>query len=140
MGTYNCTLTVTNAFGNASFPFTLDITGTPQITAVTPLGGEEGALVTFGATVSGPGTLTYAWDFGGGAAPNTSAAVAPQVTLGAAGSYNATLDVTNEYGSASFPFTLTVTPKTQKPPLELWYFTMQNLLPDQGLRTANATC
>jgi len=64
--------------------------------------------LSFSATVSGIEPLSYAWDFGGGATPDTTSESSPTVTLADAGVYAATLTVTNAYGEASFPFTLTV--------------------------------
>jgi len=80
----------------------------PDITDAQPQSGVEGAEVTFGATVTGTEPFTYAWDFGGGATPNTSTEASPTVTLGSAGTYDASLTVTNDYGEDSFPFTLVV--------------------------------
>ncbi|MBN2082849.1 PKD domain-containing protein [bacterium] len=80
----------------------------PEITDVQPSGGHTGESETFTATVTGTEPLTYAWDFGGGATPNTSTAVAPEVTLGAVGDYSASLTVTNEGGADTFDFNLVV--------------------------------
>ena len=79
------------------------------ITAVQPSTTITGATATFTATVTGTAPLTYAWDFGGGATPNESTAASPSVVLGAAGSYNGTVTVSNTYGApAVYNFTLTV--------------------------------
>jgi len=80
----------------------------PIIYEVTPTSGYQHEEYTFSAVVSGAAPLTYAWDFGGGAEPNTPSAISPTVTLADAGEYEAILTVTNSYGEASFPFTLTV--------------------------------
>ena len=81
----------------------------PIIYEVTPTEGYQHEECTFTATVTGAEPLTYAWDFGGGANPDTSYDISPTVTLSDAGEYEASLTVTNAYGEASFPFTLTVT-------------------------------
>jgi PKD repeat protein len=107
----------------------------PGITSVSPASGTEGSIVTFSAVVSGTPPLTYAWDFGGAAAPNTSSLADPQVTLGSPELYDCSLTVTNAYGEASFPFQFEVTEDTQEP-LELWYFQMVNLLPDDNVTSA----
>ncbi len=93
-----------------------DITGIPSnvvsvvpvIHSVSPLAGAAGTEVTFIAEIDGLLPLTYAWDFGGGATPNTSNDSEPTVTLGAAGSYSASLIVANAYGADDCDFTLNV--------------------------------
>ena len=64
--------------------------------------------MTYSADVSGSTPLTYAWDFGGGATPNTSSLAAPQVTFGTAGTYNGQLTVNNSFGSDVFDFQIRV--------------------------------
>ncbi len=80
----------------------------PVIYGVTPTSGYQHEEYTFTATASGQEPLTYAWDFGGGASPNTSSDISPTVTLADAGVYSATLTISNSYGPTTFPFTLTV--------------------------------
>ena len=80
----------------------------PIIYDVTPLSGYQHEEYTFTATASGQAPLTYAWDFGGGASPNTSSDISPTVTFSDAGEYAASLTISNSYGPATFPFTLTV--------------------------------
>ncbi len=80
----------------------------PIIYQVSPTEGYQHEEYTFSATFSGVEPLTYAWDFGGGAEPDTSSDPSPTVTLADAGEYEASLTVTNAYGEASFPFALTV--------------------------------
>jgi len=80
----------------------------PVIYEVTPTSGYQHEECTFTATVSGAEPLTYTWDFGGGATPDTSSESSPTVTLADAGEYEATLTVTNAYGSANYPFTLII--------------------------------
>jgi outer membrane protein assembly factor BamB len=80
----------------------------PVILSVTPQTGASGARVLFRTQISGSAPLTCIWDFGGGATPNTSEGDMPDVTLGDAGSYNASLTVTNDYGSDNFRFLLYV--------------------------------
>ncbi len=83
----------------------------PVVQSVAPAGGYSGENVTYGATVSGQEPLSYAWDFGGGATPNTSSAVSPTVTLGAEGTYNASLTLSNVSSSDTYDFTLIVEPQ-----------------------------
>jgi len=117
-------------------PSNMVTAGAPQVSAVQPLSGQSGAQVICTAALSGTTPFTYAWDFGGGASPNASNLAMPQVTLAAEGTYNCSLSVTNAFGNASFPFTLTVSGTPPPAQLELWYYTMMNLLPDQGLADA----
>jgi|GEM_PF-5053052 len=85
--------------------------GPPEITAVSPTGGESGAQVTFIPTISGATPDSYSWDFGGGATPNTSVAPTPTVTLGAPGIYQASLTVSGSSKSIDvFGFDLQVIP------------------------------
>ncbi|MBN2081424.1 PKD domain-containing protein [bacterium] len=81
----------------------------PEVTDVQPQGGITGDDVTFVATVTGT-PATYSWNFGGGATPNTSSAVSPTVTLGAPGTYNASVTVSSgaKAGGGQFDFQLEV--------------------------------
>jgi PKD repeat protein/C1A family cysteine protease len=80
----------------------------PLPTDVYPVRGANNHSYTFTATVlAGPAT-GYVWDFGGGATPNTTSDAAARVTLGAPGTYNAEVTVSNAYGSDSYPFQLKV--------------------------------
>ncbi len=83
----------------------------PKVLSVAPAGGYTGQELTLGAEIEGQEVLTYTWDFGGGASPNTSSAVAPQVTLGAQGSYSAQLTLSNALGTDMYSFTLSVGPR-----------------------------
>lgn len=86
-------------------------TGTAaDATAVAPSGGMSGDQVSFSATITGTAPITYAWDFGGGATPNTSSATSPTVTLGAEGTYSAKVTVDNAFGEVdTYAFSLVVT-------------------------------
>jgi thermitase len=103
--------TITEADGAAiGYNWGIGATGV-DVTAVQPLSALTGAQVAVSATVTGSGQLTYAWDFGGGGVPDTSALPAPTITAGAPGDYPATVTVTNEFGSDTFDFTFTVEPR-----------------------------
>jgi len=109
-GVYDtCSVTVANDAGEDTFPFTLTIGNPPEVTEVAPLTGASGSLVLFSATVTGDAPLIYSWDFGGGADPDTSSDVEPEVTLGAPDTYDASLAVSNSFGQDFFGFTLEVT-------------------------------
>ncbi len=110
-GLYYASLTVTNAAGSDVFDFTLDVTSAPvapAVSSVSPTSGTAGSQVQFGVSISGTPPFTYAWDFGGGASPNTSSNSSPSVTLEGAGLYSASLSVTNAYGSDTYNWDLTV--------------------------------
>ena len=83
-------------------------TNEPVIYEVNPTEGYQHEECTFSATVTGAEPREYAWDFGGGASPDNSSESSPTVMLADAGEYAASLTVTNADGSASYPFTLTV--------------------------------
>lgn len=80
----------------------------PAISFVSLVSGEVGTQKTVTAGVSGSAS-SYAWDFGGGATPNTSSSSSPTVTLGAAGNYSGHVTVGNSAGSTDFTFQFTVT-------------------------------
>ncbi|MCB1185899.1 hypothetical protein KDL29_01925 [bacterium] len=82
----------------------------PFIRDVLPLSGRSESLIQFSADVIGNGTLTYAWDFGGGAVPNTSTEPSPTVVLTGDDIYDATLEVTGANGTATYEFQLVVDP------------------------------
>ncbi len=109
-GPYNASVTVTNEFGSDSLDFTLDVLSqAPNVTDITPISGVTGTDITPVATITGKPPFTdYSWNFGGGATPNTSSAVSPTITLGAMGNYDASLSVTNAFGTDVHDFTLTV--------------------------------
>jgi len=109
VGEYEAQLTVTSVFGEDVFPFMLTVSpAPPEIISVSPTEGTETYEVQFTAEVTGSGPFTYAWDFGGGATPDTSDEAAPTVTLGDVSEYSASLTVINAAGDDTFPFTLTV--------------------------------
>jgi PKD repeat protein/C1A family cysteine protease len=80
----------------------------PVVSEVSPLQGDEGEEVTFSATMIGTAPVTYAWDFGGGATPNTSTDANPVVTLTTEGSYNCSVEVSNAFDTTTYSFTLDV--------------------------------
>jgi len=110
-GEYECSLTVSNAFGSHEYPFMV-ATGSPaEIVTVAIPGPEEcntGENAQFVVEVDGTLPITIAWDFGGGAVPNTSDETQPIVTLGPAGEFTASLAVSNAFGSDLHPFDLNV--------------------------------
>ncbi|OPX23272.1 MAG: hypothetical protein B1H03_02105 [Planctomycetales bacterium 4484_113] len=112
---HDASVTAENEAGEDTFGFELTVTPPPQppqIADVQPRSGIEGNEVVFTATVSGDEPITYLWDFDGGANPNTPETSGPQVKveLLAADSYEASLTAENAAGSATFPFTLEVSP------------------------------
>ncbi len=128
-GDYNCTLEVTNAAGPTIFDFTVTVGAPPNATAVNPTGGVSGEDVQFTVTATGDAPLTYAWDFGGGATPDTSTDESPTVNLGAAGVYDtASVTVTNSYGESFLGFDLVVTPVGMPPDITI-------VTPTSGMET-----
>jgi len=122
-GTYTVTLTATDSTNSDSDTFSYTFTVNPDTTPpsaddVNPKTGESGATVQFTPTLSGTPPDTYSWDFGGGATPDTPTDPSPSVTLGAVGSYSASLTVTNANGSDTFDFTLEVTDPADAPDIQ----------------------
>jgi len=73
----------------------------PSITSIYPPGNAtSGQSGQFSAIVSDSPTR-YAWDFGGGASPNSSTAMTPSVTFGAPGDYTVSLTVSNDSGTSA---------------------------------------
>ncbi|MCD6282042.1 hypothetical protein J7J84_00330, partial [bacterium] len=82
-------LAVLGRFGSDVYGFPIEIKEemAPIIDSVSPSPAEGDAedKLTFSADVRGSEPLAYAWDFGGGATPNTSSDESPTVTLGTPG-------------------------------------------------------
>ena len=98
-----------------STPVPAPSTNPPDITGVSPTSAVEGQSVTFSASATGGAATSWSWDFGGGATPNTSTSASPTVTIGSAGSYDASVTASNEDGSDTFTFPLTVNPGSIPP-------------------------
>ncbi len=109
-GVHSASLTVTNTGGSDVFEFEYEVgPKPPEIDSVMPLSGLKSQPVTFEAAVTGSAPMTYVWNFGGGALPNTSSDESPEVALSSVkGVYSANLTVSNAYGNAEFPFELIV--------------------------------
>ncbi len=86
---------------------------------------------TINSYVVGSGNITYNWNFGGGATPNTSTLPSPTITPGAAGHYNASLTITSEYGTDYKAFPLDI---VEKPPIEI----ILDIKPRVGLAPLNS--
>lgn len=104
----------------------------PEIASVSPLTGASGAIVRFNANATGTLPFTYEWNFGGGATPNTSTDAEPLVTLGAGGTYNGSVTITNSLGNDSLDFSLNVTAAGDAPDIT-W------IDPTYGLTGTNLT-
>jgi PKD repeat protein len=120
LGPHDCTLTASDSVSGDSdvFQFTFEVlpsTAPPAVTDVSPTFGPAGTDVTFTASFSGNPPDTYSWDFGGGATPNTTTDVSPLVTLGAIGTYSASVTLTNANGSDTFNFDLEVVDPNSAP-------------------------
>jgi PKD repeat protein len=109
-GSFDCSVTAANAAGDMTYHFTLNVGAVrpPFIASAGPATAESTAMVQFSAHNTGGQVDTWAWDFGGGCSPGTSAAEQPLVQAGAVGQYNGSVTATNASGSHTFNFTLTV--------------------------------
>jgi hypothetical protein len=128
-GTYSCILTVTNAFGSDTFPFTLTVAAPQQPELIepffiTPLDGIPAPVLVSGEDYGVYGSATagavdlqdgygrpeavWDWNFGGGSTPaadlNSQEYGYVNVTLGAPGTYHGTVTMTNGAGSDSIDF------------------------------------
>ncbi len=88
--------------------------GSPEVLSISPAGGATAAEVRFTASVAGSSAITYKWDFGGAAVPDTSQDAAPMVVLGKVGRYKASLTVKNGLGQSRYDFDLFVSGLTLK--------------------------
>jgi PKD repeat protein len=77
----------------------------PVVLSVSPTECIQGVPIILSAALQNPAD-SYSWNFGGGATPDTSTAVTPEVTPAAAGVYSATLTVANSYGQDVFSYKL----------------------------------
>jgi PKD repeat protein len=115
-GTYNCLVVVTNQYGGDVYPFELVVNGIKPL--IDPLlnrnSGYNGDVFNISADVTG-NELSYEWNFGGGASPNTSTAASPQITLAGPGRYEGSLIVSNESGSDTLLFELISIDGSNKP-------------------------
>jgi len=124
-GEYDGSVTATNAIGEDTFDFHYEVIHlgvAPEITSVSPTSGSPGQEVTFTATVTGDEPITYDWDFGGGANPNTPQTDMPDVTVTlseTATDYPASLTATNAAGSDNYPFTLHISSVNHPPTVEV---------------------
>lgn len=109
----------------------------PSIVSVQPLTGDKNAPLSLVAVVNGTQPLSYEWQFGADASPNVSYEPSPTVTFSTVKVHDCTLTVTNAYGEDTYNFSVDVK-ETAKPPLELWYFQMVNLLPAGAVDNALA--
>lgn len=112
VGTYNCSLTASNAFGSDQFDFSFEVTDVqgeaPVIVSVDPLSGETGAEITFTPTYTGT-VETWDWQFGAAASPDSSPDENPLVTLGAPGTYECSVTASNSFGNDTLNFNFEVT-------------------------------
>lgn len=111
-GTYTCLVRAANSYGSQDFYFQLEVEkATPNITEVTLSTDFALRMCTFTAVNTGEPATTWAWDFGGGATPNTSTAVSPNVRLAKPGTYTGTVTASNEGGSNQYEFQFTTVTK-----------------------------
>ncbi|HYE79885.1 MAG TPA: hypothetical protein VEI97_18020 [bacterium] len=90
--------------------YSLGLSPGPRLEGVALSDDESGQPCSFTvANIGGPVT-TWRWRFDRGASPETSAAEAPAVTLGEAGTYAGSVTAWGPGGSHTLPFTFTVIP------------------------------
>ena len=80
----------------------------PQISSAAPESGTAGASLAASCINGGGAADSFSWDFGGGASPNTSTLQAPEIELGAAGTYNCTLTLANAAGTDDYAWQLVI--------------------------------
>jgi PKD repeat protein len=118
-GEYQCSVSASNSHGESSLDFTLNVQAppAPQIEyvvtwAASVISGEQGQFgVGFVSEALGdadPAVWQYEWDLGAGATPRFSSAFSPQATLGAPGTYQGSVTVSNMSGSATKDFSYKV--------------------------------
>ncbi|MEN9593552.1 MAG: hypothetical protein RLY23_35 [Actinomycetota bacterium] len=137
-GTFTATLTVKDPLGQtsvATMPITVttNLAPTARVTA-TPTAGTFPLVVAFsGATSTDPeaGALTYAWTFGTGTTASTL--VSPSFTYTAAGTFTATLSVTDPRGLKSTAATIKI---VVTKPMDISAFTITGV---KGTTTSTAT-
>lgn len=115
-GHYAVTLRLINANGTVARTDTgvVFVQGRAPIVAATASTGSvcTGGTVTFASTVTSCNAATYAWSFPGGSPASSTVQNPGAVTYAAAGSYTATLVVTNAYGSVTQSFIVDVNGRT----------------------------
>jgi gliding motility-associated-like protein len=104
-GSYNVTLTVTNAAGctkTLQLPNYINVSSgvVPAFTNTTPIGCAVPSTITFTNQSTGAGTLSYVWNFGDGLPPPAvhSTSTNPTHTYSTAGNFSVTLTVTSTTG------------------------------------------
>ncbi len=113
-GNFSGNLLVDNGKGTDTRDFNFTVNESPpppsgpDVVSVSPLQGFELTKLLFTAEVTSSGTLTYDWDFGDLGYPQNSTEPSPTVLLGTSGPHQCSLTVTDEYGSDSLDFTVTV--------------------------------
>lgn len=107
----------------------------PFIRSALPATGTKFASATFKAEVWGATPLTYSWNFGGCATPNTSFLASPTVTFQTSGNFSASLTVTNDYGSDGLGFSINV---SDAPPTPAKWHVMVFIAADNNLGLVTA--
>jgi len=99
-GTYNAKVTASNGCGSVSQDFTITVNLLPDANITSNItSGCEGMVVQYSNNTT-TSINTYSWSFPGGT-PSTSTDPNPVVTYATAGSYDASLTVTNNAGQGS---------------------------------------
>ena len=100
-GTHNCSLEVSNAYGDIHFEFDVSVGSPPEIIGITPSQGTRGETERFFAEVLGSEPFNYSWTFTGVGDPYSSTDERPLVELLWPGEHMCKLVVSNAYGDAT---------------------------------------
>ncbi|MEP0813753.1 MAG: aryl-sulfate sulfotransferase [bacterium] len=125
-GVYPAFVVVSNAFGSDTYQWELRVGEAPSIISISPKSGKPGSTAAFEAEVTGEAPFLFDWRFGTLSEPQQSGEPSPAVTLTTVkGEYEASLTVSNEYGSDSIEFSVFI----GDPP------EIESVAPDIGMAT-----
>jgi PKD repeat protein len=100
-GTHDCSLRVSNAYGEFNYGFEVSVGSPPEIVNITPTQGTRGETERFFAEVLGSEPFNYSWTFTGVGDPSSSTDERPLVDLRWPGEHMCKLVVSNAYGDAT---------------------------------------
>lgn len=124
-GTHDCSLRVSNTYGEIRYDFEVSVGSPPEIVNITPAQGTRGESKRFFAEVLGSEPLSYSWTFSGVGDPPSSTNERPLVDLIWPGEHQCKLVVSNAYGDATrwFDFYIGEAPEIHE---ILWTTTIGN--------------
>jgi PKD repeat protein len=116
-GAYTVILTATNEIGSDTANAVVNVDYAPQAQFTAPATATVGQAVTFTNQSTGPGSLSYVWNFGDGV---TSTLTSPTHAYSATGPYTVTLMVTNAYGTHQIQQAINIIPWATYLPVTLF--------------------